>query len=153
MDSHSMVLIIAPLEDIKLGSKIHVQCVKRGVGDFTIIINNKYWNVCWGRRLVCLSRNLAEGSGLITITVLFVPGLKRSGCEINQWPHVVPKLRMSGAKPLLPLYHFTAYTGATLFRKSVIYSTVKLGWCVFICVYMYVHYYTNIKPDNRHFRS
>jgi hypothetical protein len=42
MDSHSMVLIITPLEDIKLGSKIHVQNVKRCVGDFNVIINNKY---------------------------------------------------------------------------------------------------------------
>jgi hypothetical protein len=68
-------------------------------------------------------------------------------------PHVVPNLRMSGANPLLPIYHFTAYTGATLLRKSVIYSTVKLDWCVFMCVYMYLHYYTNTQPNNGYFQS
>ena len=41
-------------------------------------------------------------------------------------PHVVPNLRMSGAKPLIPLYNFTVYTGATLLRNSVTYSIVKV---------------------------
>jgi hypothetical protein len=86
MDFRWMVLIITPLENLKLGSDIPVQCAKRGVWDFTVIINSKYWNVCWGRRLVCLSRNLSEGTRLITITVLSVPGLKRLGCEINHSP-------------------------------------------------------------------
>jgi hypothetical protein len=99
------------------------------------------------------TRSAPVGDCNNTITVLSVPELKRSGCEINHSPHIVHKLRMSGAKPLLPLYHFTSFTGATFLRKSVIHSTVKLDWCVFICMYMYVHYYTNIQPNNGHIRS
>jgi hypothetical protein len=54
--------------------------------------------------------------------------------KLTTHSHVVPHLRMSGTKPLLPLYHFTTYTGVTLLRKSVIYSTVKFDLCIFICV-------------------
>jgi hypothetical protein len=43
------------------------------------------------------------------------PGLKRPGSEVN---HIVPKLRMCGAVPLLPLYASMTCTGKALPRKE-----------------------------------
>jgi hypothetical protein len=41
------------------------------------------------------------------------PGLKRQVREVDHNLHLVPRLRMSGAIPLFPLYSFISWTGNT----------------------------------------
>jgi hypothetical protein len=51
------------------------------------------------------------------------PGVKRTGVmKLFTLPQLVRSLRMSGAKPLLPLYAFTACTGNTFLTLSFNYS-------------------------------
>jgi hypothetical protein len=38
------------------------------------------------------------------------PGVKWLGCEVNTYLHMFPRLRMSGAISLLPLYDFMSWT-------------------------------------------
>jgi hypothetical protein len=44
----------------------------------------------------------------------FPPGVKLPGREFNHSPHPVPRLGMSGATPVLPLYVFMEWTRKTL---------------------------------------
>jgi hypothetical protein len=48
------------------------------------------------------------------VLVFFSPGVKLLGTEVTPSPHIVPRLRMSGARPLLPLYAFMEWTGKAL---------------------------------------
>ena len=41
------------------------------------------------------------------------PGINRPGVNLATHLHLVPRLRMSGVPPLLPLYGFIAWTGNT----------------------------------------
>ena len=52
-------------------------------------------------------------------------GVKRPGREMNH-SHLVPRIRMDGAMPLVLLYVFVAQTGKSLPLLYALYSCVKL---------------------------
>jgi hypothetical protein len=45
---------------------------------------------------------------------LYARGLKLPGLEVDHLPYPEPKLKISGAIPLVPLYSFIAWTGKIL---------------------------------------
>ena len=54
-----------------------------------------------------------------------LPNLEtRPGCESDQSPRLVPRVRMRGAIPLLPLYVFMARTATNLFILNLTNYTV-----------------------------
>ena len=72
-----------------------------------------------GERDISLLQIIQTGSGahlaFCSMGTGFLPrGQSRRGGRLTTHIHLVPRLRMSGAVPLLPLYAFMAWTGKTL---------------------------------------
>ena len=72
-----------------------------------------------GNRLFSLLENVQAGSGAVPVSCSFSAGVsfsrvKRPRRDAYPYLHLQPRLRMSGATPLLPLYAFMVRAKATL---------------------------------------
>ena len=62
------------------------------------------------------------------VLFFFSPGLKLPGREVTHSPHLVPRLKMNGSTPVLPLYAFMEWTGKTVtFLFNFLFLTSNQG--------------------------
>jgi len=71
-------------------------------------------------------KNIQNGSKAHRVSYAMVTTFLFRGVKLTTNPHLVLRLRMSGAIPLLPLYALMAWTGNFFYFHSTIYRRISL---------------------------